>query len=58
MWPQLEGKRKSYENIRKKYITIVIDVPNLFQKGSSRNVLSLKSVKRGEFSYNKSPHFG
>ena len=34
-----------------------MNVLNLFQKGSSRNVLSLKSEKRGDFSYNKSPRF-
>ena len=47
MWPQLEeGKRKI---IRKKCFTTVMDVLNLFQKGLSRNVLSLKSDKKGWF---------
>ena len=39
--------------MRKICITTVMNVLNFFQKGSSRSVLSLKSEKRGDFSYNK-----
>ena len=57
MWPQLE-EGKIEENHMKKCITTVMNVLNLFQEESSRNVLSLKSEKKRDFSYNKSPRFG
>ena len=35
-----------------------MNVLSFFKKGSSHNVLSLKSEKRGDFSYDKTPRFG
>ena len=40
-------RRRHEENHAKKCITTVMNILNLFQKGSSRNVLSLKWGKKG-----------